>query len=65
MGADTLDFANCFGRVPVRASRAAGALARRYNVSIAEIDTAIGELFRGWLIRRLPDGQLYRASPAE
>jgi DNA-binding GntR family transcriptional regulator len=41
------------------------ALARRYNVSIAEIDTAIGELVRRSLIRRLPDGQLYRASPAE
>jgi DNA-binding GntR family transcriptional regulator len=41
------------------------ALARRYNVSIAEIDTAIGELSRRSLIRRLPDGQLYRASPAE
>lgn len=41
------------------------ALARRYNVSIAEIDTAIGELIRRSLIRRLPDGQLYRASPAE
>jgi len=41
------------------------ALARRYNVSIAEIDTAVGELARRSLIRRLPDGQLYRASPAE
>jgi DNA-binding GntR family transcriptional regulator len=41
------------------------ALARRYNVSIAEIDSAIGELSRRSLIRRLPDGQLYRASPAE
>lgn len=41
------------------------ALARRYNVSIAEIDTAIGELTRRSLIRRLPDGQLYRASAAE
>jgi len=41
------------------------ALARRYNVSVAEIDTAIGELTRRSLIRRLPDGQLYRASPAE
>ena len=41
------------------------ALARRYNVSLAEIDTAIGELTRRSLIRRLPDGQLYRASPAE
>ena len=41
------------------------ALARRYGVSIAEIDAAIGELSRRSLIRRLPDGQLYRASPAE
>jgi DNA-binding GntR family transcriptional regulator len=41
------------------------ALAHRYNVSIAEIDAAISELTRRSLIRRLPDGQLYRASPAE
>ncbi|MBV9380290.1 MAG: UTRA domain-containing protein [Streptosporangiaceae bacterium] len=41
------------------------ALARRYSVSIAEIDAAIAELARRSLIRRLPDGQLYRASPAE
>jgi DNA-binding GntR family transcriptional regulator len=41
------------------------ALARRYNVSMAEVDAAIGELTRRSLIRRLPDGQLYRASPAE
>jgi DNA-binding GntR family transcriptional regulator len=41
------------------------ALARRYGVGIAEIDTAIAELSRRSLIRRLPDGQLYRASPAE
>jgi DNA-binding GntR family transcriptional regulator len=41
------------------------ALARRYNVSVAEIDLAIGELVRRSLIRRLPDGQVYRASPAE
>lgn len=41
------------------------ALARRYNVSMAEIDAAISELVRRSLIRRLPDGQLYRASPAE
>jgi DNA-binding GntR family transcriptional regulator len=41
------------------------ALARRYNVSMAEIDAAIVELIRKSLIRRLPDGQLYRASPAE
>src|SRR3979411_1413446 len=41
------------------------ALARRYNVSTAEIDAAIDELAARRLIRRLPDGQLYRASPAE
>ena len=41
------------------------ALARRYNVSMAEIDVALGELARRSLIRRLSDGQLYRASPAE
>src|SRR6202035_4517049 len=41
------------------------ALARRYNVSMAEIDVAIVELTRRSLIRRLPDGQLYRASAAE
>ena len=32
------------------------ALARRYNVSMAEIDAAIVELTRRSLIRRLPDG---------
>ncbi|MEP7023219.1 MAG: hypothetical protein ABJB47_05280 [Actinomycetota bacterium] len=41
------------------------ALARRYNVSPAEVDAAVGELAMRHLIRRLPDGQLYRASPAE
>jgi UTRA domain len=41
------------------------ALARRYNVSTAEIDAAVGELAARHLISRLPDGQLYRASPAE
>jgi DNA-binding GntR family transcriptional regulator len=41
------------------------ALARRYNVSTAEIDAAIAELAARHLIRRLPDGQAYRASPAE
>ena len=41
------------------------ALARRYNVSPAEIENAIAELIGRHLIRRLPDGQLYRASPAE
>jgi DNA-binding GntR family transcriptional regulator len=41
------------------------ALARRYNVSTAQIDAAVGELAARHLIRRLPDGRLYRASPAE
>jgi DNA-binding GntR family transcriptional regulator len=40
-------------------------LARRYSASAAQIDSAISELIRRSLIRRLPDGQLYRASPAE
>jgi DNA-binding GntR family transcriptional regulator len=41
------------------------ALARRYNVSLSEIDAAITDLARRSLVRRLPDGQLYRASPAD
>jgi DNA-binding GntR family transcriptional regulator len=41
------------------------ALARRYSVSMAEIDGAITELTRRSLIRRLPDGHLYRSSAAE
>jgi DNA-binding GntR family transcriptional regulator len=41
------------------------ALARRYNVSLGEIDAAITDLARRSLVRRLPDGQLYRASPAD
>jgi DNA-binding GntR family transcriptional regulator len=41
------------------------ALARRFNVSTAQIDAAIEVLAARHLIRRLPDGQLYRASPAE
>lgn len=41
------------------------ALARRYNASTAQIETAIGELVARHLIRRLPDGQLYRVSSAE
>ena len=41
------------------------ALARRYNVSMNEIDVAIADLARRSLVRRLPDGQLYRASPAD
>lgn len=41
------------------------ALARRYNVSTANVDAAIEELVARHLLRRLPDGQVYRASPAE
>jgi DNA-binding GntR family transcriptional regulator len=41
------------------------ALARRYSVSLTEIDIALGDLARRSLVRRLPDGQLYRASPAD
>ncbi len=41
------------------------ALARRYNVSAAEIDAAVQELAARHLVRRLADGQVYRASPAE
>jgi DNA-binding GntR family transcriptional regulator len=41
------------------------ALARRYNVSLTEIDAAIADLAHRSLVRRLPDGQLYRASPAD
>jgi DNA-binding GntR family transcriptional regulator len=41
------------------------ALARRYSVSTAEIDAAVDELVSRHLVRRLADGQLYRASPAE
>lgn len=41
------------------------ALARRYNVSTAEVGLAIDQLAARHLLRRLPDGQVYRASPAE
>ena len=41
------------------------ALARRYNVSLTEIDAALTDLARRSLVRQLPDGQLYRASPAD
>ena len=41
------------------------ALARRYDVSLTEIDAALTDLARRSLVRRLPDGQLYRASPAD
>ncbi len=41
------------------------ALARRYDVSTAEVQVALDELAARHLIRRLPDGQLYRVSPVE
>ena len=41
------------------------ALARRYDVSLTEIDAALTDLARRSLVRQLPDGQLYRASPAD
>ena len=41
------------------------ALARRYGVSPAEMEAAIEELAARHLVRRLPDGQVYRASPAD
>ena len=40
-------------------------LARQYNVSSSEIDAAIDDLAARHLVRRSPDGQVYRASPAE
>jgi hypothetical protein len=41
------------------------ALARRFNASTSEIDAALEDLIGRHLIRRLPDGQLYRTSPAD
>jgi DNA-binding GntR family transcriptional regulator len=41
------------------------ALARRYNVTTAEIDAAISLLAAQHLLIRLPDGQVFRASPAD
>ncbi len=41
------------------------ALARRYNVRPSQVEQAVRELAARHLIRQLPDGQLYRASPAE
>lgn len=43
----------------------ATALARRYNATIVEIDRAIQELVAAHLLRRMPDGRLCRASPAD
>lgn len=41
------------------------ALARRYNVRPSQVEQAVRELAARHLVRQLPDGQLYRASPAE
>lgn len=41
------------------------ALARRYNVRPNQVEQAVRDLAARHLIRQLPDGQLYRASPAE
>ena len=41
------------------------ALARRYNVTTAEVETAIDLLAARHLLTKLPDGQVFRASPAE
>jgi DNA-binding GntR family transcriptional regulator len=40
-------------------------LARRYDVSTAQIDAAISALVGRHLLRRLPDGQVHRVSAAE
>jgi UTRA domain-containing protein len=41
------------------------ALARRFQVTPAEVDAAVDELIRRHLLRRLPTGQVHRAGPAE
>jgi hypothetical protein len=41
------------------------ALARRHSVSLGEVDAAIDRLIARQVVRRTPDGQLYRSSPAE
>ena len=41
------------------------ALARRFNVTVLQIECAIRELVRRRLVRQLPDGSMYRASPAD
>lgn len=43
----------------------ASTLARRYAVDVSQVDRAIDDLIHRRLVRRLPNGQLYRASPAE
>ena len=41
------------------------ALARRFNVNVPQIECALRELVRRRLIRQMPDGSMYRASPAD
>ena len=41
------------------------ALARRYGVTVAEINAAITQLASRGIVRELPDGQVYVSSPAE
>jgi len=41
------------------------ALARHYHVTSAEVEKVLDELVSRRLVRRLPDGQLSRSSPAE
>jgi hypothetical protein len=41
------------------------AIARRYDVRPAQVEQAVRELAARHLIHQLPDGQLYRTSPAE
>jgi len=41
------------------------ALARRFQVTSAEVEAAIEELVRRQLLRRLPTGEVHRAGPAE
>jgi DNA-binding GntR family transcriptional regulator len=43
----------------------ATALARRYRASTAEIEGAIENLVASHILRRMADGRLYRASPAD
>lgn len=41
------------------------ALARRFDVSVVEIDCAIQQLIARLVVRRLADGRVYRVSPAD
>jgi DNA-binding GntR family transcriptional regulator len=53
------------GREPGYSLPRRSVLARRFRVSLAEVDAAIDELVRRNLIRRFPTGGLRRAGPAE